>query len=190
MLLKLLKPNPDNPRVIKDENFQRLVKKLLDNPDGMRIRPILVNNPKELLILAGNQRSKALQHLGYTEIPDEWIAYADTWPDEVVREFILTDNMHDGEFLPGVAASVYGYDFMLEQGVILPATLSPVEVNFEEQAIEAAEQKFKPTKTSIQIEFPAARYPEALAMFNAAKESGIDISKVLIKIAKQALELA
>lgn len=58
---KEIKPNPANPRVIKDYQFHKLVKSLLVFPQMMELRPIVVNN--ENLVLGGNMRLKALMHI-------------------------------------------------------------------------------------------------------------------------------
>lgn len=59
--ISAIKPNPSNPRVIKDYKFHKLVKSLLVLPQMMELRPIVVNN--ENVVLAGNMRLKALQHI-------------------------------------------------------------------------------------------------------------------------------
>lgn len=59
--ISAIKPNPSNPRVIKDYKFHKLVKSLLVLPQMMELRPIVVNN--ENIVLGGNMRLKALQHI-------------------------------------------------------------------------------------------------------------------------------
>lgn len=59
--ISAIKPNPSNPRVIKDYKFHKLVKSLLVLPQMIELRPIVVNN--ENVVLAGNMRLKALQHI-------------------------------------------------------------------------------------------------------------------------------
>lgn len=59
--ISAIKPNPSNPRVIKDYKFHKLVKSLLVLPQMMELRPIVVNN--ENVVLGGNMRFKALQHI-------------------------------------------------------------------------------------------------------------------------------
>lgn len=59
--ISAIKPNPSNPRVIKDYKFHKLVKSLLVLPQMMELRPIVVNN--ENVVLGGNMRLKALQHI-------------------------------------------------------------------------------------------------------------------------------
>ena len=68
MKLSSIKPNPSNPRVIKDDKFKKLVKSITDFPRMLELRPMIVND--DMILLGGNMRLKALQHIGYTEIPD------------------------------------------------------------------------------------------------------------------------
>ena len=74
MKLSEIKPNPSNPRVIKDDKFKKLVKSITDFPKMLELRPMIVND--DMILLGGNMRLKALQHIGYTEIPDEWVRKA------------------------------------------------------------------------------------------------------------------
>jgi len=52
-----VKINPDNPRLIKDDNFRKLVKSIQEFPEMLEIRPIVVN--KNMIVLGGNMRLKA-----------------------------------------------------------------------------------------------------------------------------------
>jgi hypothetical protein len=38
-----IKVNPNNPRIIKDFNFKRLVQSVTDFPEMLNLRPIVVN---------------------------------------------------------------------------------------------------------------------------------------------------
>jgi len=69
MLTKLtdIKPNPNNPRVIRDENFKKLVNSIKEFPEMLEVRPIVVN--KDMVILGGNMRYRACQEAGLKEVP-------------------------------------------------------------------------------------------------------------------------
>jgi hypothetical protein len=90
-----IKPNPNNPRIIKDEKFEKLCKSIQEFPKMMELRPMVtdVNN----VLLGGNMRLKALKHLGYKEIPDNWVRKADTLTEDEQRRFIIADNVGFGE---------------------------------------------------------------------------------------------
>jgi hypothetical protein len=41
-----IKANPNNPRIIKDDKFKKLVKSIQDFPKMLKLRPIVVNDEK------------------------------------------------------------------------------------------------------------------------------------------------
>lgn len=86
-------PNPNNPRVIKDDKFKKLVQSIKDFPEMLRLRPIVVN--AEMVVLGGNMRLKACQAAGLTEVPT---ILASGLTDEQQREFIIKDNVGFGEW--------------------------------------------------------------------------------------------
>jgi len=93
--LKDIKTNPNNPRLIKDEKFAKLVKSIKEFPKMMELRPLVVN--ADNVILGGNMRFKALKELKYTSIPKEWIKRADELTEDETRRFIIADNVGFGE---------------------------------------------------------------------------------------------
>lgn len=88
-----IKPNPDNPRVIRDENFKKLVNSIKDFPEMLDLRPIVVN--KDMVILGGNMRFRACQEAGYKEVP---VVIADNITRDQEREFIIKDNISGGDW--------------------------------------------------------------------------------------------
>ena len=91
MKLSQLKSNPNNPRLIKDDKFKKLVTSLREFPEMMEKRPMVcvTDTDGKLYPLGGNMRLKALQELKYKEIPDAWIMLADEWSEEKRKEFII-----------------------------------------------------------------------------------------------------
>ena len=75
MKLSELKLNERNPRQIKGAAFEKLKKSVKELPKMMRLRPIVID--ADGVILGGNMRYRALQALGYSEIPNEWVKVAD-----------------------------------------------------------------------------------------------------------------
>lgn len=96
MKLSEIRNNPDNPRVIKDLQFEKLCKSIQDFPKMLSLRPIVVDN--NMMILGGNMRFKALQHLGFKDIPDEWVKRASELTEDEARRFIIADNVSGGEW--------------------------------------------------------------------------------------------
>jgi hypothetical protein len=88
-----VKLNPNNPRLIKDDNFKKLVQSIKDFPEMLDIRPIVVN--ADMVILGGNMRFKACKEAGLKEVP---IIVADNLTEEQQREFLIKDNVSGGEW--------------------------------------------------------------------------------------------
>jgi ParB-like chromosome segregation protein Spo0J len=88
-----VKVNPNNPRLIKDDKFTKLVQSIKDLPQMLDIRPIVVN--KDMIVLGGNMRLKACKEAGLKEVP---IIVADNLTEEQEREFLIKDNTSGGEW--------------------------------------------------------------------------------------------
>ena len=82
-----IKPNPDNPRIIKDEKYRKLIKSIKDFPQMLDIRPIVVDD--NMIVLGGNMRLKACKDAGLKEIP---VIKASDLTESQKKEFILKDN--------------------------------------------------------------------------------------------------
>lgn len=95
-----LKSNPNNPRVIKDDKFHKLVKSIKEFPEMMEKRPLVcvTDEDGKLYPLGGNQRLKAIQYLGYEEIPNTWVTLADEWSEEQRKDFTIKDNVSFGDW--------------------------------------------------------------------------------------------
>jgi len=122
MKLSDLKSNPNNPRIIKDDKFAKLVKSIQDFPEMMEKRPIVVVTDVDgkLYPLGGNMRLKALQELKYKEIPENWIIKADEWNEEKRREFVIKDNVGFGEWDWEELANAWDSEKLEEWGFDLP----------------------------------------------------------------------
>lgn len=88
-----IKNNPDNPRIIKDDSFDKLVKSIKEFPKMLKIRPIVVND--DMVVLGGNMRLKACKEAGLKEVP---IIKAEDLTEEEQKEFIIKDNVSGGEW--------------------------------------------------------------------------------------------
>ena len=87
-----IKLNPNNPRLIKDDKFKKLVQSIKDFPEMLNIRPIVVNT--DMVILGGNMRYKACKEAGLKEVP---VIITDL-SEEKQREFLIKDNTSGGEW--------------------------------------------------------------------------------------------
>ena len=122
MKLNQLKSNPNNPRLIKDDKFKKLVTSLSEFPEMMEKRPMVcvTDTDGKLYPLGGNMRLKALQELKYKEIPDEWVMLADEWSEEKRKEFTIKDNVSFGEFDWDTLANEWDEILLDKWGLDLP----------------------------------------------------------------------
>ena len=88
-----VKGNPDNPRVIKNDKFKKLVKSIQEFPEMLKLRPIVVD--EDFIVLGGNMRLKASKEAGLKEV---WIEVAEGLTEEQKKEFIVKDNVGFGEW--------------------------------------------------------------------------------------------
>ena len=115
-----IKPNPKNPRVIKDDKFKKLVESLRTFPQMLDKRPLIcVTDPVDGLIfpLGGNMRLKAAQELKMAKLPVEM---ADDWTEEQRREFVIKDNSNFGTWDFQVLANEWDSEQLTEWGIDLP----------------------------------------------------------------------
>lgn len=113
-----IKPNPNNPRLIKDEKFKSLVKSIQDFPEMLDLRPIVVN--ADMIILGGNMRFKACKEAGLKEVP---VAIAKGLTPEQEREFTIRDNVSGGDWDWEMLAQEWNADELEEWGLDLPKEL-------------------------------------------------------------------
>ena len=88
-----VKGNPNNPRIIKNDKFIKLVKSIQEFPEMLKLRPIVVD--EDMIVLGGNMRLKASKDAGLKEV---WIEIAEGLTEEQKKEFIVKDNVGFGEW--------------------------------------------------------------------------------------------
>ena len=129
--LSEIKINPNNPRLIKDDKFAKLVQSIKDLPQMLAIRPIVVNS--DMVVLGGNMRLKACKEAGLKEVP---IIIADNLTEDQQREFLIKDNVSGGEWDWSMIANEWDADQLEEWGLDVP--------DFEpEQVLEAVEDDYE-----------------------------------------------
>jgi hypothetical protein len=111
-----VKPNPDNPRVIKDRDFKKLLRSIKGFSKMMQLNPIKVD--KDLMILAGNQRLAACKEAGWKKIPIINVSSLDLSPEEE-KEFIIKDNTHYGSWEYNILGDKWG-DLPLDEWNAIP----------------------------------------------------------------------
>lgn len=120
--LSRIKANPNNPRVLRDERFEKLKESISRFPDMLNFRAIVaVTDPEDgkLMVLGGNMRLRALQDLGVKEAP---VLLADHWTEEQRAQFVIKDNVSFGDWNFEALAAGWGKTDLLNWGMELPAS--------------------------------------------------------------------
>lgn len=142
--IKSIKPNPNNPRTIKDDSFNKLVKSIKEFPEMLEIRPIVVNY--DGIVLGGNMRLKACKDAGLKKVP---IIKAEKLTQEQQREFIIKDNVSGGDWDFELLANEWDAEQLNEWGLDVPNFEQ--EPNYEDLI---GEEKKKPATLKITFESP------------------------------------
>lgn len=137
MKLKDIKPNKANPRTIKDDKFRKLVNSIREFPKMMELRPMVIDS--DGTVLGGNMRLKALQELGYTDVPDTWVKRASELTDEEKQRFIIADNVGFGEWDWEALANEWDVEDLTEWGLDVPDTFS-AQIEAEEDDYEMPDE--------------------------------------------------
>jgi DNA modification methylase len=133
--IKQVRPNPDNPRFIKGNKFEKLVKSIKEFPQMLDLRPIVVN--QDMIVLGGNMRLKACEEAGLKEVP---IIFADNLTPEQEKEFIIKDNSSFGEWDWDLLANEWSTEQLIDWGMDIPDDWAVDEVlEAEEDNYEAAD---------------------------------------------------
>ena len=110
--ISTIKSNPNNPRLIKSQKFEKLVNSIKQFPEMLKLRPIVVNN--DMVVLGGNMRLKACKEAGLKEVP---IIKASELTAEQEKEFIVKDNVGFGEWDWDILANEWDTDLLEEWGL-------------------------------------------------------------------------
>jgi len=115
-----VKENPENPRLIKDGKFKKLVKSIKEFPRMLEIRPIVVND--QMIVLGGNMRLKACKAAGLKEV---WIIKALDLTPEQQKEFVIKDNTGYGEWDWEALKEGWDLNILADWGLDLPEDQKP-----------------------------------------------------------------
>ena len=180
-----VKPNPKNPRLIKDEKFKKLVKSIQEFPDMLNKRPLIVftDTDGKYVVLGGNMRLKALKELNYKEVP---IILADEWTEEQKAEFLIKDNVGFGEWDWDGLANEWDAELLNDWGLFVPEM--PTEVDYsildDEDLDSELNDMADGVKKAIQIEFEAEHYDEAYQLIKFWREQKAYVGAMIIEYLK------
>jgi DNA modification methylase len=130
-----VKMNPNNPRLIKDDKFAKLVRSIKEFPKMLEIRPIVVN--ADMIVLGGNMRLKACKEAGLKEVT---IIFADDLTEDEQKQFIIKDNVGFGEWDWEQLANEWDADNLEDWGLDIPDFEVKEELSAEEDDYEVPDQ--------------------------------------------------
>lgn len=138
--IRQVRPNPDNPRFIKGDKFEKLVKSIREFPQMLELRPIVVN--KDMIVLGGNMRLKACEEAGIEQVP---IIFADNLTEEQQKEFIIKDNSSFGEWDWDLLANEWDTEQLIDWGMDLPKewALDPDELGEDFSLADGDKEPFQ-----------------------------------------------
>ena len=116
--------NPNNPRSIRKDKFNKLVKSIKEFPEMLQLRPIVVNS--DMHILGGNMRFKACEELGLKEV---YIIKAENLTDKQVQQFVIKDNVGFGEWDWDILANAWSSVDLEEWGVDAWQNMDDIETS-------------------------------------------------------------
>jgi DNA modification methylase len=129
-----IKNNPNNPRVIKDDKFKKLVQSIKDLPEMAEVRPVVVNT--DMVVLGGNMRLKAMREAGWKDVPIQVV----DWDEDKQRQFIIKDNVSGGEWDWEMLANEWDTEELQEWGLDLPDFDNAKELEAEEDDYEMPDE--------------------------------------------------
>jgi ParB-like chromosome segregation protein Spo0J len=177
-----IKANPNNPRVIKDDKFAKLVQSIKDFPKMLEIRPIVVNS--DMIVLGGNMRLRACKEAGLKEVP---IIMAEDLTDEQQKEFIIKDNVSGGEWDWSMLANEWDAEELGDWGLDVPTFAPAVDYSIldDEDVSKQLEEMTDGVKKAIQIEFEAEHYEEAYALVKFWRDKGGYVGGMIMEYLKE-----
>ena len=152
-----LSPLKRNPRIIFEDDLQRLMESIKNNPDYLEARPLILSNRTgKRVILAGNQRYKAAERLNLKEIPAVII---EGLTEEKEKELIIRDNVSNGRWDMDLLADTYELQTLEDLGLEL--NLEQVDIGIEEFFSEEEPRRLEQIDTDY-IECPSCHHRQEI----------------------------
>lgn len=110
-----VKANPCNPRSIKADKYQKLLKSIKEFPEMLKIRPLVID--KKGVVLGGNMRLLAAKEAGIKKIP---VIRADSLTPSQIKEFIIKDNIGYGDWDWDILGNEWDVEKLEDWGLDIP----------------------------------------------------------------------
>ena len=167
MKLKDIKPNPNNPRVLRDDKFQKLKQSITEFPKMLSLRPMVIDENN--VVLGGNMRLRALQELGFTDVEEAWVKRSSDLTEDEKKRFIIADNVAFGEWDWDTLANDWEVVDLEAWGLEIPQFNQDINLDdFFEENNEIKEEKFKIILEYTEDDFNLVN--EALKKHSGSKE--------------------
>lgn len=108
-----IQKHPDNPRTIEESKLEELKQSILEFPQMLELRPIIVEKETNYII-GGNQRHQACKELGHKEV---FVIFIEEANKEKIKEFMLKDNMNYGVWNFELLKMFYDQDELIKWGL-------------------------------------------------------------------------
>ena len=182
-----VKRNTDNPRLIKDNKFHKLVKSIKEFPEMLEIRPIVVND--DMVILGGNMRLKACREAGLKEVH---IIKASELTAKQQREFIVKDNVGFGDWDWDMLANEWDNTEIESWGLDVWKMDEPTGnddiINYDILEDEDFESELDTmegdVRRALQIPFENEHYEEAKELYKFWVDSGAYVGSMILEFLK------
>ena len=171
--INTVKLAPNNPRVIKNDKFKKLVSSIKEFPEMLNLRPIVVDD--DMVVLGGTMRLRACREAGLVEVP---ILRASDFTEEQKKEFVIKDNSSFGEWDWDVLANEWNIEELADWGLDIPASYfdDDKEPEFDKDELDEALDKYINSKVKqITLYFDNQQYEYVLGKLEEiAKEKELE----------------
>lgn len=133
---------PANPRFIKDESYEKLKQSIIDDPEMLDLRELLVyphpDKEGHFIIIGGNMRYRICKELKYKTVPCKEIPKKT--PANKLRAILTKDNVSFGSFDFDMLANDWDAGELEAWGVDIPDFDTPGGDPFDDEGITSKNQ--------------------------------------------------
>jgi len=146
-----VKNNRNNPRTVKTEEYEILVKSIKEFPQMLEKRPLVVITGKDgnYIVIGGNQRLRACKEARLKEVP---IIIADDWTEEQREMFKIKDNISTGKWDYDRLKADYDLDKLEDWGLEIKDRFEAIEEDYKKKS-----NQFQETQT-LRFTYPDLEY--------------------------------
>jgi ParB-like chromosome segregation protein Spo0J len=106
-----------NPRLIKEDDFERLCESIRNNPEHFEARPLILSDRTgKPVIIAGNMRFRAAKEIGLQSVPTILLSGLTAAKE---KEIIVRDNVSNGQWDFEILANEFEATDLMNWGIDL-----------------------------------------------------------------------